>query len=117
VGSFPALAIELKALDLAGFDLTLTAFTDADFARAFADPVDLAAQTSISAEWQGMPECTSENQQSFRKIVVHFADQAAVDEFAKLIGQRITPRQPFLWHPELQKVKRTDRAYLAEPGK
>jgi hypothetical protein len=58
-----------------------------------------------------MPECESENQQSFRKIVVHFADQAAVDEFAKLIGQTIPPSQPFLWHPELQKpVIRTDRA-------
>jgi ParB-like chromosome segregation protein Spo0J len=114
---FPALAIELKGLEAAGFDLSLTAFTDADFARAFADPALPAAPTDVSQAWQGMPECESENQKSFRKIVVHFADQAAVDAFGKLIGQEIKPRQAFLWHPEVKPVIRTDRVYLSEAEK
>jgi hypothetical protein len=111
---FPALAIELKGLDLARFDLALTAFTDADFARAFSNPADQGAPADTAGEWRGMPECVSENQPSFRKLVVHFADQAAVDDFARRLGQVIPPKQSFIWHPVLKPVKRTDRHYVAQ---
>lgn len=113
----PALAIEFKGLQDAGFDLTLTAFTDADFARAFADPLALGP-IDASAEWNGMPEYQAEDKRSFRKITVHFADQEAVDDFAKRLEQVITPKAPFIWHPELKKRVRTDQVYTAdaEPG-
>jgi hypothetical protein len=48
-------------------------------------------------EWQDMPEFIQEDLTSFRKIVVHFKNNDDVDKFSKLIGQKITPKQPSLW--------------------
>ena len=47
-------------------------------------------------EWQDMPEFVQEDLTSFRKIVVHFKNNDDVEKFSKLIGQKITPKQPSL---------------------
>ena len=65
---FPALAIELKGLEAIGFDLQLTAFTDADIAPLFADPALPPGPTDPKTEWQGMPGFEHEDLTSFRKI-------------------------------------------------
>ena len=36
---------------------------------------------------------------SYRKIIVHFRNEKDVQEFAKLINQKITHKQPTLWYP------------------
>ena len=66
------------------------------------------------AEWQGMPEFICEDQTSFRKIVVHFRNQDDVDAFAELLGQRITPKIPSIWHPELKPRERLKYRYADE---
>jgi len=43
-------------------------------------------------DWSKIMDLTS-----FRKIVVHFKNNDDVDKFSKLIGQKITPKQPSLW--------------------
>ena len=42
-------------------------------------------------EWQGMPAYEHEDQTSFRRIIVHLADQDAVEEFERRINQHISP--------------------------
>ena len=45
---------------------------------------------SWKKEWQDMPEFKMKDLTSFRKIVVHFRNQKDIDDFAKLIKQKIT---------------------------
>lgn len=101
---------ELSALQDEGFDLALTGFDDAEFSALFAgdDPTD------VSAEWKGMPEFTQADKTAFRSIPVHFKDQAAVDAFAKKIGQKITDATRFVWFPEIEIETYADKAYGAE---
>ena len=50
-------------------------------------------------EWQGMPEFEQEDRRAFRSIIVHFENQNAVEEFARLINQTITNKTKSIWHP------------------
>ncbi len=52
-------------------------------------------------EWKDMPEFFQEDLTSYRKIVIHFRNNEDVKKFAELIGQKITPKQPSLWYPEM----------------
>lgn len=49
--------------------------------------------------WESMPEFTQEKQEPFAKIIVRFNSQADLDDFAKLIGQKLTPKTKSIWHP------------------
>lgn len=55
------------------------------------------------AEWQGMPAFEQEDQTAHRTVHVHFADGDAVSDFARLIGQEITDKTKFIWHPERER--------------
>ena len=63
------------------------------------------------AEWTEMPEYENEDNSSHQKLLVHFADQAGVDAFAKLIGQKITPKTVSVWYPEREKESFADKEY------
>lgn len=73
-----------------------------------------APVTSPAAEWQGMPELEQPDATAFRDIVVHFLDQAAVDDFAARLGQDIAPEANFMWHPEAERGTYTDKRYAAD---
>ena len=49
--------------------------------------------------WNNMPEFVQDDLTSHRKIIVHFRNDADVEAFAKLIEQKITPKQKSLWCP------------------
>lgn len=53
-------------------------------------------------EWKGMPEFVQEDLTSYRKIVVHFRNNEDVKRFSELLDQKITPKQPSLWFPEMK---------------
>lgn len=53
--------------------------------------------------WKGMPEFDSEDQQAFRTIKIHLANQEDLEDFAALLDQNITSETKYLWHPKLQK--------------
>ena len=50
-------------------------------------------------EWQGMPEFEQEDLMPQRTIKVHFADDAAVMDFSRLLAQSITDETKYLWYP------------------
>lgn len=61
-------------------------------------------QPEAQDAWQGMPEFNQPEAGPFRTINVHFKEQAAVDAFAKLIGQKLTDRTKWVWYPEVVHV-------------
>ena len=62
-----------------------------------------------------MPEFEQPSAQAFKRIVVHFKDQESVDEFANLVMQKITDKTKFIWFPEVDIVKASDKIYDNEP--
>lgn len=66
------------------------------------------------AEWQGMPEFTQEDETAHRTVRVHFEDEAAVQEFQRLIGQEFSPKALYIWHPRLRKDDAMARRYANE---
>ena len=68
-------------------------------------------KTDANEEWQGMPEFTQHDAQSFRRIIVHFNSQKEVDDFSKLIGQELTSKTNSIWHPKLKRRDLDSKRY------
>lgn len=51
-------------------------------------------------EWQDMPDYTHRDLQPWRTILLHFSNDADVQDFCEKIGQKVTPTTKFLWHPK-----------------
>ena len=64
--------------------------------------------------WKGMPEFKAEDQTSQRKIILHFRNEDDVQKFAKLINQKITPKLPSLWFPEMPHRKTAHLKYIED---
>jgi len=101
------LKIELEQLGELGFDMSLTGFNDAEFAQLLG--ADSAADAA--SEWQGMPEFTQDDLMAHRTIKVHFRDDQAVAEFAKLLRQQVTDKTRFLWFPPAARDAVADKEY------
>lgn len=67
------------------------------------------------AEWIGMPEFEQVKQEEFAKIIIRFRSQKDVDDFAKLIGQKLTRLTKSTWYPAFARSSGTKRAYENEP--
>ncbi len=66
------------------------------------------------AEWQGMPEFDHEDQTAWKTLKVHFADEAAMKTFARLIGQTVTQDTRSIWYPKAEIGKIADKRYVDE---
>jgi ParB-like nuclease domain len=104
------LAVELGDLRDFGADLTLAGFSTVELDSLLAAPSDTAS------EWQGMPEYQNESRVAYKSVVVHMKDQEAVDQFASLIGQKITEKTRFVWYPQAEIGIYIDKRYSAEDG-
>lgn len=51
--------------------------------------------------WNDMPEFEQEDV-VYRSFHIHFSTQKDIDEFAKLIGQKITDKARYIWFPEVE---------------
>jgi hypothetical protein len=49
--------------------------------------------------WQGLPEFKNDESKSFRMLIIHFADQAAVNEFCRLTEIRLTEKSKYAHFP------------------
>ena len=50
-------------------------------------------------EWVGMPEFVQEKKEPFKTLTIRFESEADYEDFAKLIGQKLTPKTKSIWHP------------------
>jgi hypothetical protein len=62
-------------------------------------------------EWKDMPEYSHEDKTAYRRLIVNFASDAAVLEFAKRIGQDITEKALSIWFPPAKIEKYSDKVY------
>ena len=49
--------------------------------------------------WDGMPEFVQEKQEPFAKVIFRFENDADLQAFAELIGQKLTAKTKSSWHP------------------
>ena len=96
----PQLKDLLQELDTGDFDMDLTGFGAEEIE-------DLMTQYHFdpTQEWAGMPEYGQEDALG-RRIVVHFATEDAVTEFARLVQQPIAEKTRYIWFPEQQRERR-----------
>jgi hypothetical protein len=101
------LTLELEQLQADEFAMPTLGF------EAFELNELLGGVNDPNAIWQGMPGFEQENQPGFRKLVVHFADAAAVADFKRRIGQDFTDEAVYLWHPRLQRQRFDDKRVVS----
>lgn len=65
-------------------------------------------------EWFGMPEFIQDKQREFAKIVVRFRNQQDLDDFAELIGQRLTAKTKSMWHPSILRGADSGKKYVSD---
>lgn len=110
------LRIEIEDLLGAGYEMDFLGFDDAAMAKIIAEQTDGEDANDPAKHWAGMPEFDQQDKSAFRSIPVHFKDQAGVDDFAKLIGQKITDKTRFVWFPEIEIETYADKRYSTDVG-
>ena len=50
-------------------------------------------------EWKDMPEFVQDKKEPYAKIIVRFDNEDDLQEFANLIGQKLTSKTKSIWHP------------------
>jgi len=61
----------------------------------------------IDSLWEGMPEYINKDKTGYQDIIIHFENKKAIDDFQKLIKQKITGDTKYIWFPKckIDKVK------------
>lgn len=49
--------------------------------------------------WEGMPEFVQEKQTPYAQIIFRFNSEEDLQNFAKVIGQKLTKKTKSAWHP------------------
>jgi len=76
--------------------------------------IEFIMPTDPTEEWTQMPEYQNEDKTSFRSIIVHFASQSHVDQFAELLKQSITDKTKSLWYPQQENHDTESKRYASE---
>ena len=50
-------------------------------------------------EWKDMPEFVQNKQEPYAKIIFRFEDEESLQNFAKIIGQKLTNKTKSAWFP------------------
>jgi hypothetical protein len=50
-------------------------------------------------EWKDMPEFVQGKKEPYAKIIVRFENERDLQDFAKIIGQKLTMKTKSIWHP------------------
>lgn len=66
----------------------------------------------VQAEYEGMPEYTSEDETGVRKLIVHFRTHEDVAEFARVIGQDFSRSAKFIWFPRAERADLASQKYV-----
>ena len=77
-------------------------FIAAELEQLFGE--DQAPANDAEAEWEAMPNYSSEDQTAFRDIIVHFKTPEDVKAFAELIDQSITEKTKYVWYPKVERL-------------
>ena len=50
-------------------------------------------------EWKNMPEFVQNKKEPYSKIIIRFENEKDLQEFAKLINQKLTKKTKSIWFP------------------
>ena len=64
--------------------------------------------------WVGMPEFIQEKKEPYQKIIIRFECKEDVEDFSKMIGQKLTPKKKSIWHPQLIRGQNSNKRYTDE---
>lgn len=104
---YSTLIEELKILVDVDYELAVTGFHEDEIntllKRATVIPAIEPGSTDPTEEWGGMPEYVSNDETSFKRLIVHFDNQDDFDDFCERIEQRLTEKTKSIWHPKKEK--------------
>jgi ParB/Sulfiredoxin domain len=106
---------EIAALKNAGFDLDELGFDQGQLNGFLLGTEN--GETDPEIEWAGMPEFKQDDKRIYKSVIVHFANQKAVDKFEKLLKIKIPAKNKFIWFPKMKIERYVDKEYRAIAGK
>jgi ribosome biogenesis GTPase A len=62
-------------------------------------------------EWREMPEYIQQKMPPKFQVLVHFSSYEDLQEFAKLIGQKLTKKTKSIWHPRRARGTYSDKRW------
>ncbi len=65
-------------------------------------------------EWQGMPEFIQEDAMPMKQIIINFACYEDVEDFGKLLNQKVSIETRSLWYPKQNREKPINYAYTGK---
>ena len=68
----------------------------------------------VFLEWKDMPEFIQTKQEPYSQIIVRFRNQEDLDEFAQMIGQKLTVKTKSIWHPALVRGMHGKKRWIDE---
>lgn len=60
---------------------------------------ELFEEHNWKKEWVDMPEFVQEKKEPYSKIIIRFETEEDLQDFAELIGQKLTSKTKSIWHP------------------
>jgi len=97
-------------LDTGDIDLTLSGF-DTKEIEGLMCGLDLSSGNKSEEEWKGMPEYEHNDLRPDSQIIISFACETDRKQFAKLIGQAISPKTRSVWYPKQEWANMHDKEY------
>jgi hypothetical protein len=79
-------------------------------------PAEIDEGDAWEEHWEEMPDFDQPSKRPFRTIYVHFEKREDMEAFAKLIGQRLTPKTRYVWYPEQQANETRKICFVNETG-
>jgi len=64
--------------------------------------------------WEGMPEFYQERREPYAKIIFRFENEDDLQDFANLIGQKLTKKTKSSWHPFKQHRREIKEVWVAK---
>lgn len=66
-------------------------------------------------EWEGMPEFDNEDlEKKGIKLIVNFLNEKDLQDFSKLINQKITKKTKFIYFPKLKNIPFKNKLYISK---
>jgi hypothetical protein len=101
------LAEEMAELAKLDIDMNLTGFDSIMW--------DLSASGIEKPEYTGMPEYSNDDQQSFKRVIVHFKNEKDIVDFYKLVNQPLDAHYS-IWYPREPRFVRTGHYISRAPA-
>lgn len=76
---------------------------------------ELGVKEKWKDEWKGMPEFIQEDLQPFQSVIVHFESRKDMDDFSKLVEQKLTYKTKSIWFPKAEIGVVKDIRWVDEP--